>query len=227
VNVGDGKPDTGRDGSLPRAGAVKDRVNRAVGRLASLSRIENRMQLVGRPDQLGCPPLLTGEVAGRGRELWIWLILLAGGCPRGIGELVDELHHPAQLDLQNKEHTRQCNVVKALMPLQLPAGGARVPALLPGHHRPVAQHPVTAQMTLPTPWPGSRVTGRAGWPVATPGIARDVRPQVSGGNGSQAIAVIWGRVCSPRRSRLVATGRAGRKIRRLRPLSSVGRASPW
>jgi hypothetical protein len=26
-----------------------------------------------------------------------------------------------------------------------------VPALLPGHHRPVAQLPVTAQMTLPTP----------------------------------------------------------------------------
>ena len=84
VNVGDGKPDTGRDGSLPRAGAIKDRVNRAVDRLASLSRAENRMQLVGRPDQLGCLPLLTSEVAGRGRELWIWLILFAGGCPRGI-----------------------------------------------------------------------------------------------------------------------------------------------
>ena len=135
MNVGDGKPDTGRDGSLPRAGAVKDRVNRAVDRLASLSRIENRMQLVGRPDQLGCLPLLTSEVAGRGRELWIWLILLAGGCPRGIGELVDELHHPGQLDLRNREHTRQCNVVKAFMPLQLPAGGARVPTPLPGHHR--------------------------------------------------------------------------------------------
>jgi hypothetical protein len=27
-----------------------------------------------------------------------------------------------------------------------------VPALLPGHHRPVAQLPVTVRMTLPTPW---------------------------------------------------------------------------
>ena len=125
VNVGDGKPDTGRDGSLPRAGAVKDRVEGAVGRFAAPRRVENRMQLVGRPDQLGCLPMLTSELAGEGRELWIWLILLAGGCPRGIGELVDELHHPGQLDLRNREHTRQCNVVKAFMPLQLPAGGAR------------------------------------------------------------------------------------------------------
>jgi hypothetical protein len=63
------------------------------------------MQLVGRRDQLGCLPLLTSDVAGGGGELWIWLILLAGGCPRGIRELVDELHHPGQLDLRNWEHT--------------------------------------------------------------------------------------------------------------------------
>jgi hypothetical protein len=120
LNVGDREPGAGRLGSLPRAGAVKDRVDSAVGRLVSLSRIENRMQLVGRPDQLGCLPTLTSEVAGRGGELWIWVILLASGCPRGIGELVDELHHPGELDLRNREHTRQCNVVKALIPLQLP-----------------------------------------------------------------------------------------------------------
>ena len=99
--VGDGKPDTGRDGSLPRTSAIKDRVDRTVDRLASLGRVENRMQLVGRPDQLGRLPLLTS----RGTELRIWLILLAGGCPCGIGELVDELHHPGQLDPWNREHT--------------------------------------------------------------------------------------------------------------------------
>lgn len=108
VNVGHGKPDTGRAGSLPRAGAIEDRVDRAAGRLASLSRVENRMQLVGRRDQLGRRPPLASEVAVRRGELWIWLILLAGGCPRGIGELVDELHHPGQLDLRNTEHT--CSV---------------------------------------------------------------------------------------------------------------------
>ena len=105
VNVGHGKPDTGRAGSLPRAGAIKDRVDRTVDRLTSLSRVENRIQFVGRRDQLGRLPRQTSEVAVRRRELWIWLILLAGGCPRGIGELVDELHHPGQLDLRNTEHT--------------------------------------------------------------------------------------------------------------------------
>lgn len=106
MNVGHGKPDAGRDGSLPRAGAIKDRVDRTVDRLTSLSSAENRMQLVGHPDQLGRLPRLTSEVAVRRRELWIWLILLAGGCPRGIGELVDKLHHPGQLDLRNREHTQ-------------------------------------------------------------------------------------------------------------------------
>ena len=134
MNVGDGEPDTGRDGSLPRAGAIKDRVNRAIDRLASLSRIENCVQLVGRPNQLGCLPLLTSEVVGRGRELWIWLILLAGGCPRGIGELVDELHYPGQLDQRNREHTRQCNAIKAFMTLQIARRGAC-------HGRPADQPP--------------------------------------------------------------------------------------
>lgn len=104
MNVGDGKPRAGRGGSLPRAGAIKDRVDRAVGRLASRRGIENRVQVVGRPDQFRCLPPLTSEVAGRGRQLWIWLILLTGGCPRGIGELVDEIDHPGQLDLRNGEH---------------------------------------------------------------------------------------------------------------------------
>ena len=158
MNVGDGKPGTGRDGSLPRAGAIKDRVNRAVGRLASLSRIENRMQLVGRPDQLGCLPLLTSEVAGRGRELWIWFILLAGGCPRGIGELVDELRHPGQLDLRNREHTRQCNVIKALMPLQA-ADRAR-------HGHAADQPPWPAPPAIQAGLRRHRARRRPNWPMA-------------------------------------------------------------
>lgn len=105
MNVGHGEPDAGRDGSLPRAGAIKDRVDRTVDRLASLSRVEDRMQLVGRPDQLGRLPRLASEVAVRRSELWIRLILLTGGCARGIGELVDELHHPGQLNQRNGEHT--------------------------------------------------------------------------------------------------------------------------
>ena len=104
VNAGHGKPDTGRAGPLPRAGAVKDRVDRTVDRLTSLSRAEDRMQLVGRLDQLGRLPRLAGEAAVRRSEFRIRLILLTGGCPRGIGELVDELHHPRQLDLRNRKH---------------------------------------------------------------------------------------------------------------------------
>ena len=106
VSFGHGKPGPGRDGSLPRAGAIEDRVNRAIGRLASLSRIEDRMQLVGRSDQLGSLPRLTSEMAIRRTELWIWLVVLAGGRSRGIGELVDELDDPGHVDLRKSEHTQ-------------------------------------------------------------------------------------------------------------------------
>lgn len=118
MNVGHGKPDTGRDGSLPRAGAIKDRVDRTVGRLTSLSCAENRMQFVGHPDQLGRLPRLTSEVAVKHRELWIRLILFAGGCPRGIGELVDKLYHPGQLNRRNREHAYECNGIRAVIALQ-------------------------------------------------------------------------------------------------------------
>jgi hypothetical protein len=105
VGVGHGKPHAGRTGSLPRAGAIKDRVDRTVDRLASVSRAENRMKFVSRRDQTVGLPRLTSEVAVRRRELWIWLILLPGGRARGIGELVDQIHHPSQVDLRNREHT--------------------------------------------------------------------------------------------------------------------------
>jgi hypothetical protein len=147
VNVGDGKPDTGRAGPLPRAGAIKDRVDRAGDRRASLSRIENCMQLVSRPDQLGCLPLLTSEVAGGGRELWIWLILLTGGCPRGIGKLVDQLHYPGQLDPQKREHIRQCNVIRALMALQA-ARRWRTHGRAADQLSPSGQHPPASQAVL-------------------------------------------------------------------------------
>jgi pimeloyl-ACP methyl ester carboxylesterase len=133
VRAGHGKPGAGRGGPLPRAGAIKDCVNRTVHRLTSLSSAEDRMQLVGDRDQLGRLPRLASGVAVRRRKLWIWLILLAGGCPRGIGELVDELHHPGQLDLRNREHAYQCNAIKAIMTLQAdrwppwPVRAARLP----------------------------------------------------------------------------------------------------
>ena len=143
MSSGHGKPNAGRDGSLPRAGAIEDRVNRTVGRLASLNRVEDRMQLVGRPDQLGRLPQLTSEMAIRRRELWIWLLVLAGGRPRGIGKLVDELDHPGHVDLRKSEHIQQCNVMKALVALQADT----LPSLTPAR----------VTMPLPTrPGPGQR-----------------------------------------------------------------------
>lgn len=118
ANVGHRKTDTGCARSLPRACAIKDRVDRTVGRPVMRSRVEDCVQLVGSLDHLGRLPWLTSEGSARRGEFWIWLVLLAGGRPCGIGELVDELHHPGQLDPWNKEHSNQCNGINAFLTLQ-------------------------------------------------------------------------------------------------------------
>lgn len=60
MNVGNGEAGSGRDGPLPGARTIKNRVNRSVDRVATLNCGEDRIQLVGYRDEL---------TAGKGHTL--------------------------------------------------------------------------------------------------------------------------------------------------------------